>query len=113
MQAAMVDRQMLNRIMQGKTTMEIFANIFREYAHRIAFGSCPPGESSFVTLTYGQAWERIQVCRPLHCLPGNVRSGFHKEILFGGLHCSFVQNIVGHVKAQYLHPLACLLSTGC
>lgn len=60
-----MDSQVLQRVTSAHTTIEILANIFKEYAQRTAFAYCPPGQSSFVTMTYAQAWERVQVwvCR--------------------------------------------------
>ena len=61
LQSAMVDDNALKRITSGNTNIEIYANMFKEYADRIVFGYCPPGEHNFVTLTYGQAWQRLEV----------------------------------------------------
>jgi hypothetical protein len=61
MQAIMTDAQILQRIKQSDTCIEVLANVFSEYAQRTALGHCPPGENGFVTLTYAQTWERVQV----------------------------------------------------
>ena len=58
-----MDPQAMQRVTQGSTCIEILAAMFREYAQRVAFGYCPPGENKFVTLTYGQTWERVQVSK--------------------------------------------------
>ena len=62
LQADRLDREAMQRICNSESTsIEILDRIFKEYAHRTAFGYCKPGGSMYTTMTFAAFWERVKV----------------------------------------------------